>query len=359
MNGENKQPILVTVSTLTFLKVIVVLLILGFVWIIRDILFLLLIALVLSAAFDPWVDCFQAKKIPRSISILGIFILILGIFSLAIGLMVPVVIEQANELIKNLPRFIDQFTQWLTNVKTTTVGKEIVSGMQSSLTSWQNSIGQSSGSVISIVGGVFGGIISLFSVLVMTFYMIVEENNTKKFVTSICPKKYQTYSIELMNRISLRMGQWLRGQVILSLAVGILVYIGLKILGIKYAFVLALIAAITEIIPYVGPFIGAIPSVLVGFTISPWIGIFTILLYFIIQQLENSLLTPKIMSKAVGLNPVIVILSILIGTKLGGPIGAIISIPVAIILSIFLKDFMDYPWQYKGASRVNNPNDSK
>lgn len=354
MNGENKQPITVTVSTLTFFKVIAVLLILGFVWIVRDVLFLLLIALVLAAAFDPWVDWFQTKKIPRSISILGIFIVILSIFSLAIGLMVPVVIEQANELIKNFPRFIDQFTAWLTNVRTTAIGEEIIGNIQSSVSGWQTNIGQSSGNVLSFVGGVFGSIISLFSVLVMTFYMIVEEDNTKKFITSISPKKYQSYLTELMDRISLRMGHWLRGQIILSLAVGTLVYIGLKILGIKYAFVLALIAAITEIIPYVGPFLGALPGVLIGFTISPMIGVFTILLYFIIQQMENSFLTPKIMSKAVGLNPVIVILSILIGAKLGGPVGAIISIPVAIILSIFLKDFMDYPWQYKGSGRTNN-----
>jgi predicted PurR-regulated permease PerM len=183
--------------------------------------------------------------------------------------------------------------------------------------------------------------------------MIIEEDNTKKFITSVSPKKYQEYVIKLMDRISLRMGQWLRGQLILSFTVGFLVYIGLSILGIKYAFVLALIAAITEIIPYVGPFLGAFPGVLIGFTISPLTGVFTILLYFIIQQMENSFLTPKIMSKAVGLNPVIVIISILVGAKIGGPIGAIISIPVAIILSIFLKDFMDYPWQYKGTQEPN------
>ncbi len=354
MNGDNKQPVMVTVSTLTFFKVIAVLLIIGFVWLVRDILFLLLIAIVLSSAFDPWVDWMQKKKIPRGFSILGIYIIVLGFFSLAVGLMVPVVIEQANELIKNLPRFIDQFTSWLTNIRTTAVGQEVIGNLRTLLSGWQANVGQTSGNVLTFVGGVFGGVISLFSVLVMTFYMIIEEDNTKKFITSISPKKYQSYLIELMDRISLRMGQWLRGQMILSLAVGTLVYIGLKILGIKYAFVLALIAAITEIIPYVGPFLGALPGVLIGFTLSPWMGVFTILLYFFIQQIENSFLTPKIMSKAVGLNPVIVILSILIGAKIGGPVGAIISIPVAIILSIFLKDFMDYPWQYKGSGRVDN-----
>jgi predicted PurR-regulated permease PerM len=354
MNIQNKQPVVVSVSTTTFLKVIAVLLMLGFAWLVRDVLFLLLIAIVLAAAFDPWVDWFQKKKIPRAISILGIYLLLVGIFSLAIGLMVPVVVEQTNELLKNLPDYVNQFTHWLTNIQATAVEFGVFEEMKSSFASWQASLGQSTGGgVLTLVGGVFGGLISLFSVLVMTFYMIIEEDNTKKFIMSISPKKYQEYLIQLMDRISLRMGQWLRGQLILSFSVGFLVYIGLSIFGVKYAFVLALIAAITEIIPYVGPILGAVPGVLIGFTISPWMGISTILLYFIIQQVENSFLTPKIMSKAVGLNPVIVIISILVGAKVGGPIGAIISIPVAIILSIFLKDFMDYPWQYKGTEDPN------
>jgi len=354
MNEQNKQPMVVSISTATFLKVIAVLLMLGFVWLVRDVLFLLLIAIVLAAAFDPWVDWFQKKKIPRAISILGIYLVLIGVFSLAVGLMVPLFIEQMNELLKNLPGYINQLAQWVTNIQATAIEYGVFEEIKSSFINWQADLGKNtSGGVLSFVGGVFGGIVSLFSVLVMTFYMIIEEDNTKKFITSISPKKYQEYLIQLMDRISLRMGQWLRGQLILSFSVGFLVYIGLSILGIKYAFVLALIAAITEIIPYVGPFLGAFPGVLIGFTISPLTGVFTILLYFIIQQMENSFLTPKIMSKVVGLNPVIVIISILVGAKISGPIGAIISIPVAIILSIFLKDFMDYPWQYKGIQEPN------
>jgi predicted PurR-regulated permease PerM len=349
MNEQNKQSMVVSISTLTFLKMVVVLFVLGFVWLVRDILFLLLIAIILAAAFDPLVDWFQKKKIPRVISILGIYLVLIGIFSLAIGLIVPLFIEQMNELLKNLPGYINQLAQWFTNIQATAIEYGVFEEIKSSFINWQADLGKNtSGGVLSLVGGVFGGVVSLFSVLVMTFYMVIEEDNTKKFIISISPSKYQDYLIPLMDKISLRMGRWLRGQLILSFLVGFLVYIGLSILGIKYAFVLALIAAITEIIPYIGPLLGAFPGVLISFTISPLIGVFTILLYFIIQQIENGFLMPKIMSKTVGLNPVIVIISILIGAKIGGPIGAIISIPVSIILSIFFKDIIDYPWQYKG-----------
>jgi len=350
MLGQDKQRAVVTISSMTFIKIILLLLVIGFLWLVRDVLFLLLIAIVLAAAFDPWVDWFQKKKIPRSVSILGIYIVIFGIFSLAIGLMVPVVVEQVTELVKNLPFYFHQVTNWFSTVQRVSLEYGILDQLNATVANWQSSAGQSSGGIFSLVGGVFGGIISLFSVMVMTFYMIIEEDNTKKFIKSISPERYQKYLVELMDRISVRMGQWLRGQLLVSSMVGILVYIGLKILGIKYAFVLALLAAITEIIPYIGPFIGALPGILISFTISPLTAAFTIIIYFIVQQIESHIITPRIMSKAVGLNPIVVILAILVGAKVGGPIGAIISIPVAIILSIFLKDFMENPKQYKGTA---------
>ena len=353
MLGQDKQPTVVTISSATFLKIILLLLVIVFFWIVRDVMFLLLVSIVLAAAFDPWVDWFQKKKIPRAFSILGIYLMLLGVVSLAISLIVPLVMEQLNELIKNLPHIIEKLGYWFTSLQELSIEYGFIDNLNATVTSWQSSIGgETSGGFFSFLGGVFGGMFALFSVLVMTFYMIIEEDNTKKFVKSVCPKKYQNYSIELMDRISLRMGYWLRGQLTLSFIVGLMVYVFIAILGIffdiKYAFILALIAAITEIIPYVGPFLGAIPGVLIGFTISPLVGFLMIVIYFVVQQIENSMLTPKIMSKASGLNPIIVIIAILVGAKLGGSIGAIISIPVAIILSIFFKDFIEYPKQYKG-----------
>ncbi len=345
--SNSKEPVVITISSVTFLKVIVLIIILGFLWVVRDVLLLVLVAIILAAAFDPWVDWFQKHKIPRAISIIGIYIILLGIVSLAAGMMVPVIIEQMGELAHNLPYAIDKVSGLFTNIRQLSVEYGFVNQINSTLATWQSSLGKLSGNIFSLVGGFFGGMVAVVSVLVMTFYMIIEEDNTKKFIRSISPQRYQDYFIDLMDRISIRMGHWLRGQLILSTAVGILVYIGLKILGIKYAFILALLAAITEVIPYVGPLIGAVPGVLLGFTISPLTGAFTIIVYFVVQQLENHLLTPKVMSKAVGLNPVVVIIVLLVGAKIGGAIGAIISIPVAIIISIFLKDFLDDPDRYR------------
>ena len=136
------------------------------------------------------------------------------------------------------------------------------------------------------------------------------------------------------------MGMWLRGQLFLSFIVGLLVYIGLLILGVKYALVLALIAAILEIIPFIGPTIAAIPAILVGLTDS-WIkALVVVILYFVVQQLENHIIVPKVMQKAVGLNPIVVIIVIMVGAKLGGIVGALIAVPVAAAIGVFVGDIM-------------------
>ncbi|MBU4332000.1 AI-2E family transporter, partial [Patescibacteria group bacterium] len=138
-----------------------------------------------------------------------------------------------------------------------------------------------------------------------------------------------------------KIGSWLRGQVILMIIIGILSYIGLLILGVRYALLLALFAGLMEIIPYIGPIFGAVPAVFIALTQSPIKGLLVIVLYLIIQQLENNLIVPKIMKRAVGLNPIVVILVILIGGKIAGIVGALIAVPVATAFSVMLKDFLD------------------
>ena len=134
------------------------------------------------------------------------------------------------------------------------------------------------------------------------------------------------------------MGEWLRGQLILGLIVGIAVYLGLLFLGVNYALLLALMAGVLEVVPYVGPIISVIPALIIGFAQSPVIGFGVVILYLIVQQLENHLLVPKVMQKVTGLNPIISILALLVGIKAGGIVGAIFSIPLAMMGVVILED---------------------
>jgi predicted PurR-regulated permease PerM len=175
---------------------------------------------------------------------------------------------------------------------------------------------------------------------VITFYFTVEEEGMKRFIRSVSPSHYHPYLMQLINRIQRRLGYWLRGQLILSVVIFVLTFIGLTILGVDYALLLALIAGIFEIIPYLGPFLGAVPAVFLAFVQSPVKALLVVILYIIIQQLENNIIVPKVMSKSVGINPLLVIIILLVGGKIGGAVGMILAIPVATALSVFFEDFL-------------------
>jgi predicted PurR-regulated permease PerM len=144
--------------------------------------------------------------------------------------------------------------------------------------------------------------------------------------------------MQLVNRMQDKIGLWLRGQIILSVIIFLLTYLGLSILGVKYALVLALVAGLTEFVPYLGPILAAIPAVFFAFTQDPMLAVFVIVLYYIIQLFENNFIVPQLMQKVVGLNPVVSIVVLLIGFKVGGIIGVILAIPVATAIGVFAKD---------------------
>ena len=171
--------------------------------------------------------------------------------------------------------------------------------------------------------------------------MVVEEDAMKKLVWSVTPEKNQTYIIDLINRMQKKIGLWFRGQLLLCFTIFLLTYIGLSILGIKYALVLAILAGLTEFVPYLGPVIGAVPAVFLAFTQSPLLALFTLILYIVVQQVENNILVPKVMEKAVGINPIVSIAVLMIGFQLAGIVGAILSIPVATAAGVIIKDVFD------------------
>lgn len=330
----------VTLSYSSIIKVIVVLLALFILYVIREVVALLFVAIVLAAAFDPWVDWLQKYKIPRSVSILIIYIIMIGTLSLVIAMLVPPISEQIGQLAKNLPIYYERLAVGISQI---TDGTGRQSSLPEALRTLSTNLGETTKSIFSTITSIFGGLISFIAVLVIVFYMTVEEKILKKFIHFLTPSKYQDYVAGLINRMQKKMGMWLRGQLTLCLVIGIMTYIGLLILGVKYALLLALIAGILEIIPFVGPIISAIPAILVGFSDSLLKVLLIIVLYFVIQQFENHIIVPKVMQKAVGLNPIIIILAILIGIKLGGIVGALLAVPVAAAVGVFLLDVFPHP----------------
>lgn len=337
----NHRPININITTLTIVKIILILFLLYFLYLIKDILAILFIALVLSSAVDPSVDWMQKKKIPRGIGILLIYLILFIVIGSIIYLIIPPIAKEVAELSNNFPRYLEKIISTFSTLKDYSVKHGVLDNIRDTLGTVSSNLQLAAGGVFSTVSNIFGNIFSFFLILVLVFYMVVEEDAMKKLVWSIAPEKHQPYIMQLINRIQRKMGLWLRGQLILSLVVFAMVYISLSILKVKYALVLALIAGLTELVPYVGPILGAIPGIFLAFTQSPKLAIFVAISYYIVQLVENNLLVPKIMQKTVGINPIISIVALLIGFKIAGVIGAIISIPVVTALSVFIKDIFD------------------
>jgi predicted PurR-regulated permease PerM len=186
---------------------------------------------------------------------------------------------------------------------------------------------------------VFNGVAGFLIVLVLAFYIVVEDDAIKTLFVNVIPSEYQSFATQVAVRVIEKLGDWMRGQLLLGLIIGVLYFIGLIAVGVPYPLLLALFGGLVEFIPYIGPFISAIPVVFLAFTVSPMHAGLALIVIVVIQQLENNVIVPKVMQRAVGLNPIVSIIAFMVGAQLFGMIGAIFSIPVATGLSVAISEY--------------------
>jgi predicted PurR-regulated permease PerM len=189
------------------------------------------------------------------------------------------------------------------------------------------------------VGYIFGGVLSFVLIIVLSFYLAVQEAGIENFLRIITPNRHETYVMSLWKRTQIKIGLYMQGQLLLGLIIGILVFLGLTILGIKQALLLACLAAVFELIPIFGPILSAIPAILIGATSGGLsMGLIIAGLYTIIQQFENHLIYPLVVKKIVGVSPIIVILALIVGFKLAGFLGILLSVPISTAIMEYLND---------------------
>lgn len=328
----------VDISTATFIKVVLFVLLLAFLYMVREAIVLIFIALVLASALDPFVDWMQKHKIPRSVGLISLYIVLFAVLSSSIILIIPPITTELKLIANDFPHYYSKVVEGFNYLTTNRSQIDVAEQVQGSIDAITNNLGKTAGGIFSTIADIFGGLFSFVLVLVITFYFTVEEDAIKRFVKSISPVSNQPYLLNLINRIQTRLGYWLRGQLILCLVIFSMTFIGLTSLGVDYALVLAMIAGITEVIPYLGPIIGATPAVFLALSQSPLKALIVVLMFVLIQQIEAHIIVPKVMSKSVGINPLIVIIVMLVGGKLGGIPGIILAVPVASGISVFLED---------------------
>ena len=298
---------------------------LWFIYSIRDIVLQLFASLLLMTILNPIVKKLSKIKIPRSLSILVSYVVIFGLFGFAIGILLPPLVEQTTNLANNLPKYLSD--SGITKYANGDILKEIVS-----------QLGTVPSQVIKAGFSFFANILNILTVLIFAFYLLLIRDKFDKNLESIFGKEKSLDVSKIIDELELRLGGWARGQLLLMLLVGISSYIGFVVLGIPFALPLALLAGIFEIVPYLGPIVASIPAIILGFSISPFVGGASIGLAVLIQQLENYVFVPKIMEKSTGVSPIIILLALAIGAKLAGITVMVMSIPIVIIIQVLLQN---------------------
>jgi len=318
-------------STKVILKVIFAGLALVFLWVVRDILLILLLALVLASAMEPMVDYFSERRVPRAVSVLTVYILLIATAVFVVYLLIPPVLGQIKVLADRWPEYVMQLERLMGD--STLSLNEVGSYLKQFTEGYK-------GGLLTGTVSLFNAFFTLITVLVISFYLVAEDRGMKKFIATLLPVHHRDFAVSLIGKIQKKMGMWVIGQVILSVSIFVLAYIGLSLLGVEYALFLALLAGILEVVPYIGPFLSAVPGVFFAFIQNPPLALAVAIMYLIIQKTEGYVLVPKVMEKTVGTSPLVVLLALLIGFKLAGIIGLLIAVPVVSALTVVITEFL-------------------
>ncbi len=331
----------INISTNTIIRFILIVLGLVFLFLIRDVIVLFIFALIIASAIAPVVNFFEKIKIPRVVGALIVYVLVIGAIALLISLIVPTIAKNVKDLATNLPTYIESLSEKFQSFeKASSKYGMIIDRLQGYLSDIGETLKSLSTNIFSTAVSFFGGIFSFFLVVVMSFYISVQKKGVQRVLTAVMPINYRDYVLNLWDRAQKKLGRWLQGQLFLALIVGALVYVGLSLLGVKYALILGIISGVLELFPYIGPVLAGIPGVILGLLQSPILGLWVFILYVVVQQIESYLITPLVMGKVVGLNPIVIILALLIGAKFGGILGMILAVPLAAVFAELLRDMI-------------------
>lgn len=325
----------IDVSTSTFVRFFLVVLAIGFLYYIRDILALLFVVIIIVAGLSPTVDRW-APRITRPGAVASVFLLIFLVATAIFSVLIPPIIAQLQHFTDNLPRYADILARTIQNGGLAGSFSDVLEKNISAITSRLGDLG---GIIFDQALGVISGLVAVITIIVLTFYLLLETDSLKRIYRGFLPKSWHEELSIVTTKITNKLGAWIQGQLFLMICVGGATTLGLLIVGSPYALTLGLWAGLAGIVPMVGAIIGAVPGVAIGFASSPLDGLLALIVYVLVQQLENNVLVPKIMSKAVGLNPVVVIIAILIGSKLYGLTGVLLAVPLAAVISVVADEW--------------------
>jgi predicted PurR-regulated permease PerM len=343
----------ISVGLGTMIKALLLFLAVVLLYQLRDLVMALALSIVIASAVMPIAQFFKRYRIPHLLSVVLVFAAAFGVLLVLIPYLIFPLLGDLSDLlvslpskIGHLPLFMDS-TSYLGSLYGKLGGGEL--SLAGVLARWQQSVSALPQGFVQTASLLFGGFFSFILVIVFSFYLSVQPDGINNFLRIVTPLKQEAYIIDVWRRSQQKIGYWMQGQVLLGVLIGVMVFLGLTILQVKYALVLAVLAAVFELIPFFGPVLSAVPGVLFGFSDSVTLGFIVLGFYIIIQQFENHLIQPLVVEKMIGVPPMVVIIAILVGAQLAGVVGMILAIPVAVVLMELLGD-----WEKQKLLSANN-----
>ncbi len=314
----------VEISAKTIIFTASLILILAVLWAVKNLLLSLFVAFIIMSAVRPLISYFVGKKVPRRLAVVGVFVTFIIFFVFMLVWVIPPFVQETALLIKHLPAMIESLNP-------------LVGGYINidSLSQYAPNI---TNQVFNIIRMVFSNVMFVVTTLFFSFYLTLEDDFIKNTLSYFLSERDALRATILIEKTEKRLGRWLLGEFTLMVVIGCMTYVGLTLFGFRYALPLSIIAGLLEVVPNIGPIFSTVPAFIVGLTQSPILGFVAIILYFVVQQLENHLIVPYVMKKAVGLSPIITLIALIIGGQLFGVLGMVLAIPLALFLETLLTE---------------------
>ncbi len=303
-----------------------------------NVLLLLFLSILLASALEPIVGGLRARfRLGRALTILVVYATFFVIVLAFAFIVVPAAVNQAERIVASLPPFFEEVRGWAANLRPAALSTSITALVDSVDGIFAPAPPPDPDEVVEVGTAVAEAVVALFTMLAIVFFWLVEHARLQRYVLAFLPAPRRAGVRGAWNGIETRLGLWVRGQLILMAAIGVGTGIAYTLLGLPGAVLLGLIAALTEAIPIVGPLLGAIPAILVAATVSPELAIAVAAIYLVLQFIEGTILVPLVMRSTIGISPLLVLVSLLIGGAAGGIVGAFLAVPVAAAFEIILQ----------------------
>lgn len=311
-----------------------------FLYLVRDVVLVVLFAILTAAALSPAIARLRKWRLSRTAAVIITYAVVLLGGAVLLSVFLPLFFSEVKGFLANWPEYAKRLDTFMSGVEgyLDTLGidfqkDQFFQDIEGNIALWLSDI-------LSTTVSLFQSFIHLIGFFFLALYLSLEEKGIEKLFLLLTPKEYHTQALSIASRMQGKVSQWFFGQVLLMLIAFAMYFVGLSLLGVPYALAIAFFGGVMEILPYIGPVIAAIPAILVGLLVSPVLGISALIFYVVAHQAEAHIIAPQVMKHSAGLNPVALIVAILIGADLAGPLGIILSVPITMMLSVFVEDIL-------------------